>query len=266
MQIRLARIQQRLQEWATAHADRALWMGQSPPVADRPAESHVSFQMTRPPHWLPGRVGYGIEYFEFPTTHVSLTLNNPPVIGTRYGLQLNGVLYGTDAVGGDAATDIYDRLVTLIQDDPDLSVTPSNLGGELRIAPDSFGDVWQIAAFPSTAWTVDLNATDLGQLQSGLVMARVAVNVYTAKNTPRAGSGKLAAEMIGDLFTRAWDGLSILRIGEPQDLTAIIAGTDFESRTHFNVEIVTQAVDVKPIGYLEHITVNLDGVGTIVQT
>lgn len=208
-----------------------------------------------------GRFGRGQVY----AAPSSATLTVPaPVVGVRYWAGINGVDVYVDAIIGDTATTVRDRLLTVIAAlASDILVTPTASGpASILLTPTVPGALYGLVLQSPLTGTV--GTTSPYRLRSAATRTSLELQAYIRRGTsatmPSLHDGATAV-LIEAATALSRDaalsqlqdaGFGLESVGAPVNLTAI-AGGDVESRAALDVSILAPIHDFEPVDVIERV-------------
>lgn len=233
----------------------------------------VSMTMSGPPayHNLSGARGTGL----VPPTSVDIGVS-----GTTSGvlniIEVNDFAYGYETQVGDDADVIRDGLIASLNSDP-LDPFTASIGGAgiVRIVPDSFGAIWEMAIRGQLSLSDLTLSDDAVLLTQGTKRMVVDIECFSKGTELHNGANALmsqveaaleATDIVNDM---AKLGLAVWGKGTPIDLSAI-AGAFWETRALIPVTFAMVSSFTRPVSTIETVVVTtnfrLISGGPIIQT
>jgi hypothetical protein len=235
--------------------DDVFWSMTEPSQASLPG-SYVVLDLIVPPSPIVRRNAR--ETLLNPTTSIDVTVTTATT-GAMYTLKINGSLYQTVGLGGDAVTDIAGRLVDAVNGDLVEPVTAAEISpGVVQLTSDFDGALWELVLGGLMSFSnqvISANSVTLTEGDQGMV---VNVQAFSKNQQIWNGAGSITNVCYAALQSPDYSatlqgaGIGIGIIGVPTSVP-LVEGARWESRSSFDVDLTMKATWVRPAGRIESV-------------
>lgn len=188
----------------------------------------------------------------------SITIAITATVGKLARVVVNRIPYEHEIETGESVTDVREALIAAVNEDPEAAFAATSSGANLLLTPTALGGIWQASITGPLVASVAY-ADDLVLLTRSRRRCAVTITCYSKTTTVRAGAWRLASLCLAALedpdnaLALRDATVGVYSIGTPFDLSAI-AGTRWESRVAFDVEMNIEAITIKPVAQIGDIT------------